>query len=276
MPHRSAVADRAAPAQVHHADQRAHRRMRIAVGVLELGARGRGVQSLGMGRGAEHVDDVELAAVTQRIMHDMQARPAPQHHAIARHVGLELWHRHDGAQRHIADRLRLAVADQLGAEQRADTVRGDERGTGEGAAVRRGHRNAFAAILVAAHHRIGDELDGVAAPAGIEQDVMHVDAMDDDVGMFETGAKRGAAGGNAHQFLAAQRIQHQHRTGGNRRPPSPARSGRGDRTREKHWARTGCRSRWRRIRSRLRARGSAGRGALKPAPWSARQARRRR
>ena len=40
---------------------------------------------------------------------------------------------------------------------------------------------------------------------------MHVDAMHDDVGMFEAGAKRGAAGGNAHQFLAAQRIQHQHR-----------------------------------------------------------------
>ena len=30
-----------------------------------------------MGRGAEHRDDVEQRAVAQRIVHDVEARPAP-------------------------------------------------------------------------------------------------------------------------------------------------------------------------------------------------------
>ena len=48
----------------------------------------------------------------------------------------------------------------------------------------------------------------VAAAAGVEQDVMEIDAVNDDVGIFETRPK-GRAGWNSRQFFAVQRVQHQ-------------------------------------------------------------------
>ena len=59
-------------------------------------------------------------------------------------------------------------------------------------------------------HRIGYELDRRTPPASVEQHVMQVDAMDNDVGIFETGAER-SGGRNSHQFIAVERIQHQER-----------------------------------------------------------------
>ena len=163
-----------------------------------------------MRRGAEHRDDVEQRAVAQRIMHDVKARAAPQHDAVARHVGLELRHRHDGAVRGIADRMRFAVADELAAKQRAQTVGGDDGGAGKRAAVRGRQRDALAAILETRDHGVGDQLDRIVAPAGVEQDVMHVDAMNDDVGMLEARAER-RCGRNAHDLLAVERVEHQQR-----------------------------------------------------------------
>jgi hypothetical protein len=49
VPDRIAVADCLAPAEVEHGQERLHRRMRVAEGVLKLGAVGRDVATLGMG-----------------------------------------------------------------------------------------------------------------------------------------------------------------------------------------------------------------------------------
>ena len=59
---------------------------------------------------------------------------------------------------------------------------------------------------VVAH--FGDEFDGAVAPASFEQDVMYIDAMDDDVGMLETGPERGP-GGDPDQLLAAEGVHQQ-------------------------------------------------------------------
>ena len=45
-------------------------------------------------------------------------------------------------------------------------------------------------------------------PAGVEQDVMQIDAMNDDVGIFKARAERGT-GRDAHQLLAGERVHHQ-------------------------------------------------------------------
>ena len=77
MPDRIAVAHRLPPAEVEHCQQRLHGRMRVAVGMLELGAVGGRIGTLGLRRPAEHRDDVEECAVTQRVVHDVKARSAP-------------------------------------------------------------------------------------------------------------------------------------------------------------------------------------------------------
>jgi hypothetical protein len=51
----------------------------------------------------------------------------------------------------------------------------------------------------------------MVTPAGVEQNTMHVDAMDDDVGLFEAGVER-RAGRNADEFLAVECIEHQQRS----------------------------------------------------------------
>ena len=137
----------------------------------------------------------------------MAAGTAPQHDPVARHVGSQLRHRHDGAKRHIAGQTRIAVADQAFAEQRAKSIGSDQRCAGKRAAIGRCDRDAFAAILVRFHHRIGDELDRAVGPASVQQHVMQIDAVNDDVRVFETGAERGA-GRYANNLLPGKRIEH--------------------------------------------------------------------
>ena len=106
--------------------------------------------------------------------------------------------------------MRFAVADEFGAKQRAQTIGGDDRGAGKGAAVRDRQGDAVAAILEARDHGVGDQLDRIVLPAGVEQDVMHVDAMNDDVGMLEARAERRGRR-NAYELLAVERVEHQQR-----------------------------------------------------------------
>ena len=95
----------AAPPRSIIAEQRAHRGMGIAVSVLEFGAVRRRHHPSRHGSTVRNtVTILNSRAVAQRIMHDVKAGSAPQHDAIARHVGFKFRHRHDGAQRHIADR----------------------------------------------------------------------------------------------------------------------------------------------------------------------------
>ena len=91
-----------------------------------------------------------------------------------------------------------------------NTVRGNNSGTGERSAICRRHADTVAAIFEAGHHGVGQQFYFVVVPACIEQDVMQIDAMNDDVRVFEPGAKR-SAGRNADQLLAGQRIDHQNR-----------------------------------------------------------------
>ena len=110
--------------------------------------------------------------------------------------------------RHIADRAGLAIVDEVGAEERAQAVRGNERCTKEGASVGCGHGDAVAVIIVGRDHGIRHQLDLGRAPAGIEQHVMQVDAVDDDVGILEARAER-RPGRDAHELLAGEGVTHQ-------------------------------------------------------------------
>ena len=140
----------------------------------------------------------------------MEARPAPQHHLVAVHVGLQLGHRHDGTVGDIADRARLAVADELGARQRADAVGSDQRRARETAAIGGGDCHCAVAFLETGDHGIRHQLDFRYALAGVEQRVVQVDAVDDDVGVLEPPAER-RTGRHAHQLVAGEGIAHQHR-----------------------------------------------------------------
>jgi hypothetical protein len=130
VPHWTAIADRAAPPQIHHGDELTHRWMCIPIRLLQLRAMGGDITLLIMGRSSEHRDDVEERAVAERVVHDVEARAAPQHDLLAMHVGGEIRHGHDGAIRHIAGRARLAVADELRADERAQPVGRHERRAG--------------------------------------------------------------------------------------------------------------------------------------------------
>src|SRR6516164_3596396 len=99
MPHRIAVHHRTAPAKVHHGVQGTHRRMSVAVNLLELGAMGCNVGFFGVVWSPIYRNDVELTAVAQRIMDDVVSRPGPQHDTIARDINLQVLHRNDGPQR---------------------------------------------------------------------------------------------------------------------------------------------------------------------------------
>ena len=54
--------------------------------VLDLGPIGARVVALGIGRGAEHGDDVEEFAAPQRVVHDVEAGAGPQDDLVAAHV----------------------------------------------------------------------------------------------------------------------------------------------------------------------------------------------
>src|SRR5262245_42493035 len=63
-------------------------------------------------------------------------------------------------------------------------------------------------VRKAGHHGIGHERDEWIATASVEQNVMQIDAMDDDVGKSEASAKR-RSGGHSRDLLAAKRVDHQ-------------------------------------------------------------------
>ena len=79
----------------------------------------------------------------------------------------------------------------------------------EGSPIFGRDRDAVAVVLELRDHGVGLERDQRLAAAGVEQHVMQVDAVDDDVGMLETGAER-RPGRHPRDFVAGQRIEHQH------------------------------------------------------------------
>ncbi len=86
----------------------------------------------------------------------------------------------------------------------------DNRAAGKRPAVGRFYRDAVAAVFEIRHGRVGDKFDRAIRPAGVEQNVMHVDAMHDDVRIFEACAER-RPGRDAEQILAVERIHQQQR-----------------------------------------------------------------
>src|SRR5262245_17858159 len=79
---RTAVAALPATTDVHHGEQLAHGRVRVTIRVLQLGTMRLDITLVAVGRGAEYRHDVEQRAVTQRIVHDVESGPAPQHHLL--------------------------------------------------------------------------------------------------------------------------------------------------------------------------------------------------
>jgi len=69
-----------------------------------------------------------------------------------------------------------------------------ERGARKLASILRSHRHPVSVILEAHDHGLGHELDELAAACSIEHRLMEIDAVDDDVGIFEAGANDGPVG----------------------------------------------------------------------------------
>src|SRR6266702_135182 len=89
-----------------------------------------------------------------------------------------------------------------------DTIGCYHRRARKFAAIRRLYPDIVATILEPSCLGIRNKFDSIAAAACIEQDIMEIDAVNDDVGIFETRPER-RAGWNSHQFFAVQRVQQQ-------------------------------------------------------------------
>ncbi len=147
MPDRVAVGDRPAPVEVHHRQQRLHRRMRIPVGPVEFRPVARDVATLGIGRSPEHRNDVEQRTVAERIGDHVEAGTRPHHHLVGinarRHVG----HRHDGAVGDKTDHARAFLTAHLLTDGRAKPVGADQRRAVDRAAILGVQPHAVAFVL---------------------------------------------------------------------------------------------------------------------------------
>ncbi len=143
-------------------------------------------------------------------MHDVIARPAPEHDFVPQHALGNTLHRNDGAVGHVADEPRRAFVAQLRAEAGAKTVRADHGRSRDAAAILGPHANPLAVILDPRGASRCFKLDIGQGPAGIEQHIVQIDPMNDDVGMLEAAAKR-IAGRHARDLAAVERIQHDQR-----------------------------------------------------------------
>src|SRR5215468_5435502 len=141
-------------------------------------------------------------------MYDVEAGASPQCHDVAFNLSGDLFHRHEGAESHKPIRQRVAIGKQLGAHARADPVGADQSRTVEAAPVLRCHTNDVAAVVEPHHHGVGHEGDQWLASTSVEQGIVHIDAVDDDVGIFEASAKRGTSR-HARYFLAVECVEHQ-------------------------------------------------------------------
>jgi hypothetical protein len=147
--------------------------------------------------------------VAERIVDNVEAWASPQRNDVALNVRGDVAHRHDRAKRRESVGQRIAVGEHLGTRARANAVGADEHCALEAAAIFGFHTDAVAAFVEARHHRVADECDQIIAPAGIEQHVMKVDAVNDDVGIFEAGAEFWDAGWYPSDLTAVEGIDHQ-------------------------------------------------------------------
>jgi hypothetical protein len=123
-------------------------------------------------------------------------------------VGGDLAHGHDGAKRHVPVGQRIAVGQHLGARARTNAIGADKTRAPEAAAVFRLHGDAVAAFVEARHHGVAHQRDQRIAPTGIEQNVMQIDAMNDDVRIFEAGAERRDTGRYPGHLFAVEGVDH--------------------------------------------------------------------
>jgi hypothetical protein len=112
------------------------------------------------------------------------------------------------AQSHEPVRQRVAVGEELVARAGADAVSADQNRALEAAAVLGRNQDPVTAVLAVRHHRVGHQRDRAFAPAGIQQHIMEVDAVDDDIGVLEAGAER-HAGRDPRHLLAIEGVEHE-------------------------------------------------------------------
>jgi hypothetical protein len=158
-------------------------------------------------RGAIDGNDVELGAVPQRIMHDVEARPGPHIDVAARYRIGDLGHRHESALRHIAELVRFAFPAQPGPYHGVQTVGANQGCPFDAAPVGRSNDDAVAAILEVGRRHPRLERDLGACAAGIHQHLVQVDPMDDDIRMPKALPER-CAERNACDFLARMGVHH--------------------------------------------------------------------
>ena len=110
--------------------------------------------------------------------------------------------------RDIAGEPRRAVADELRANARPEPVGADQRRPLEAPPIHRRNCDPISLVLETGDHGLGHELDRVRALRRLEQNIMQIDAMNDDVWMGETGAER-RPGRDARHLCAAERVEHE-------------------------------------------------------------------
>ena len=207
VPHRVAVGDRPAALQIHFLEKRLHHRMRGLIGALDFRCIEGAVALVAMGVGAEHGNDVEQGIVAQRVVHHVEAGPDPERRDVALRAGRHLADRHNGAMRDIADRFRLPIVDDAGAHQRAQAVGADQSDAVDLAAVFRRQCDAVVALRVVDDRGRRLQSDRAGGAAGVQQNFVQVDAMDDDVRRAEAGAQLRIVG-DMRDLGAGERVEH--------------------------------------------------------------------
>ena len=144
----------------------------------------------------------------ERVVHNVEAGTGPQRNDVALDLARHVINRHDRAEAHVPVGQRIAIVEQLRTRARADAICPDQSGAFEIAPVLGGHCDTITVVGEAGDHRIRLEGDQRIAPAGLEQNVVQIDAVDDDIGIVKARAKRRTRR-DPRYFVAVERVEHQ-------------------------------------------------------------------
>ena len=121
----------------------------MCIRLLQFGAVAFNIAFLRERLRAEHRDDVEQRHVAQRIMYDVEARPAPQRDIAKRKAFRRFLNGHDGAMSNVAIKAGIALADHLRADARAKTISAKDKRARDAPPVLRCDDNMVALVFKA-------------------------------------------------------------------------------------------------------------------------------
>ena len=157
--------------------------------------------------GMEHGDEIEQFAGAQRIVHQMHLLAGPHHHVAPAELLRHFRGRQHGAIGDVAGDDRLAVADDHLPDGRPQPVGADQRRAAIVFAAFGVHGDAVGRFVDLDDFLRGVEADQIGFPAGVQQHLMQIGAMDERIGMIEFLAES-LAERDARDLLAGDRIHH--------------------------------------------------------------------